>query len=467
MAVAGSRWSVQRFLHHDPPLGEIPSGKEMLLKTLRIAWPSILESFLVALVGVIDTVMVSSLGSYAIAAVGLTTQPKFICLAIFISMNVAVSAIVARRKGEGDRESANSVLIQALLITLMLAVVVSLLAIVFAEPVLRLAGTAEDTHAPAVAYFRIISGGMIFNVVSMVINAAQRGAGNTKIAMRTNIVSNSVNIVCNYLLINGHFGFPKLGVQGAAIATVIGTVAACCMSIFSLTNHDRFLYFRVVKKIGFDKRSLESLANLGSSTLAEQIFLRIGFLTYSAIVARLGTNAFAAHQVGMNILSISFSFGDGLSVAAVALVGQSLGEKRPDLAKIYGGICQRLGVCFASILCVIFLTCSSPIFRLFSDDTEVLGYGAFLMRMISLIIFMQITQVIYTGCLRGGGDTKFTAFVSLISVAMIRPFSGWLFCYPLNMGLLGAWLGLTVDQLMRLTLSYLRFKSGKWTRYKI
>ena len=197
MAVAGSRWSVQRFLHHDPPLGEIPSGKEMLLKTLRIAWPSILESFLVALVGVIDTVMVSSLGSYAIAAVGLTTQPKFICLAIFISMNVAVSAIVARRKGEGDRESANSVLIQALLITLMLAVVVSLLAIVFAEPVLRLAGTAEDTHAPAVAYFRIISGGMIFNVVSMVINAAQRGAGNTKIAMRTNIVSNSVNIVCN------------------------------------------------------------------------------------------------------------------------------------------------------------------------------------------------------------------------------------------------------------------------------
>ena len=344
---------------------------------------------------------------------------------------------------------------------------VSLLAIVFAEPVLRLAGTAEDTHAPAVAYFRIISGGMIFNVVSMVINAAQRGAGNTKIAMRTNIVSNSVNIVCNYLLINGHFGFPKLGVQGAAIATVIGTVAACCMSIFSLTNHDRFLYFRVVKKIGFDKRSLESLANLGSSTLAEQIFLRIGFLTYSAIVARLGTNAFAAHQVGMNILSISFSFGDGLSVAAVALVGQSLGEKRPDLAKIYGGICQRLGVCFASILCVIFLTCSSPIFRLFSDDAEVLGYGAFLMRMISLIIFMQITQVIYTGCLRGGGDTKFTAFVSLISVAMIRPFSGWLFCYPLNMGLLGAWLGLTVVQLMRLTLSYLRFKSGKWTRYKI
>ena len=210
MAAADSRWSVQRFLHHTPPLGEIPPGKEMLLRALRIAWPSILESFLVALVGLIDTVMVSSLGSYAIAAVGLTTQPKFICLAIFISLNVAVSAIVARRKGEDDRESANSVLMQALIITVALTVVISILAIVFAEPILRLAGTADDTHEPAVAYFRIITGGMIFNVISLVINAAQRGAGNTKIAMRTNMVSNGVNIVFNYLLIGGNFGFPKL-----------------------------------------------------------------------------------------------------------------------------------------------------------------------------------------------------------------------------------------------------------------
>ena len=467
MASAGSLWSVQRFLHHSPPLGEIPPGKAMLQKALRIAWPSILESFLVALVGLIDTVMVSSLGSYAIAAVGLTTQPKFICLAIFISLNVAVSAIVARRKGEDDRNSANSVLMQALIITVALTVVISALAVIFADPILRLAGTADDTHEPAVAYFRIITGGMIFNVVSLVINAAQRGAGNTKIAMRTNMVSNGVNIVFNYLLIGGNFGFPKLGVQGAAIATVIGTVFACGMSIFSVLNKNRFLSLRAVKKIGFDKRSLSALANLGSSTLTEQIFLRIGFLTYAAIVARLGTNPFAAHQVGMNIMSISFSFGDGLSVAAVALVGQSLGQKRTDLAKIYGGICQRIGVCFSVILCIVYVTCGDFIFRLFSDDTEILGYGSAIMDMIAVIVFMQITQVVYSGCLRGGGDARFTALVSLVSVAIFRPLSGWLFCYPLNMGLIGAWIGLAVDQFIRLAMTYFRFKGGKWTTYKI
>ncbi|HIQ59389.1 MAG TPA: MATE family efflux transporter [Candidatus Merdivicinus intestinavium] len=465
--LADRLFDVKRFLRGSAPLGDIPPGRAMFRNALLVAWPSILESFLVALVGVIDTVMVSSLGSYAIAAVGLTTQPKFICLAVFISLNVAVSALVARRRGEDDRESANSILVQALVVTIGLTVVISAAAVIFADPIIRLAGSAEDTHEAAVSYFRIISGGMVFNVLSMVINAAQRGAGNTKIAMRTNIVSNGVNIIFNYLLIGGHFGFPRLEVAGAAVATVIGTVFACGMSIFSVLKKDRFLSLLSVKKIGFDRRSLRSLADLGASTLAEQIFLRIGFLTYAIIVARLGTTAFAAHQVGMNIMSISFSFGDGLSVAAVALVGRSLGEKRQDLAKIYGAICQRMGLTFSIILCIIYVTCGEMIFTLFSDETVILKYGSMIMDMIAVIVFMQITQVIYSGCLRGGGDTKFVALVSLVSVAFFRPFSGWLFCYPLGMGLTGAWIGLAIDQFCRLAMTFFRFKSGKWTMHKI
>ena len=465
--LADRLFDVKRFLRGSAPLGDIPPGRAMFRNALLVAWPSILESFLVALVGVIDTVMVSSLGSYAIAAVGLTTQPKFICLAVFISLNVAVSALVARRRGEDDRESANSILVQALVITIGLTVVISAAAVIFADPIIRLAGSAEDTHEAAVSYFRIISGGMVFNVLSMVINAAQRGAGNTKIAMRTNIVSNGVNIIFNYLLIGGHFGFPRLEVAGAAVATVIGTVFACGMSIFSVLKKDRFLSLLSVKKIGFDRRSLRSLADLGASTLAEQIFLRIGFLTYAIIVARLGTTAFAAHQVGMNIMSISFSFGDGLSVAAVALVGRSLGEKRQDLAKIYGAICQRMGLTFSIILCIIYVTCGEMIFTLFSDETVILKYGSMIMDMIAVIVFMQITQVIYSGCLRGGGDTKFVALVSLVSVAFFRPFSGWLFCYPLGMGLTGAWIGLAIDQFCRLAMTFFRFKSGKWTKHTI
>ena len=107
-------------------------------------------------------------------------------------------------------------------ISLGLTLIISTAAVVFAAPIMRLAGTAEDTHEDAVAYFRIITGGMVFNTLTMVINAAQRGAGNTRIAMKTNIAANAVNICFNYLLIGGNLGFPKLGIRGAAIATVLG-----------------------------------------------------------------------------------------------------------------------------------------------------------------------------------------------------------------------------------------------------
>ena len=110
----------RHILGKDQPEGEIPPAKETLKTAVTVAWPSILESFLVALVGVMDTIMVGTVGTEAIAAVGLCTQPKFIALAIFISTNVAVSAIVARRKGQGDRESANAVMRQAIVVTLVL-----------------------------------------------------------------------------------------------------------------------------------------------------------------------------------------------------------------------------------------------------------------------------------------------------------------------------------------------------------
>lgn len=461
-------FGTSRILKHTTSAGPMPDDDTLIRKALRVAWPSTLESFLVALVGVIDTIMVSSLGAAAIAAIGLTTQPKFICLSLFISLNVAVSALVARRKGEGDREGANRVLVQAMMLTVGLALVVSALALVFAEPILRLAGTNTDTHTMAVDYFRIVVGGQFFGVINMVINAAQRGVGNTKIALRTNIVSNLVNIVFNFLLIGGHFGFPALGVRGAAIATVLGTVVAAGMALRSISKTESFLHlFHCKNPLRFDKKTLGSMANIGSATLAEQLFMRLGFLMYTMIVAHLGTNAFAAHQIGMNIISISFAFGDGLSVAAVSLVGQSLGQGRKDLAKVYGGICQRLGFLCSAAVAVIYVILGRQIFGLFSADAGILDSGAMIMDFVAIIVFLQISQVIYSGCLRGGGDTRFVALVSLLSVALIRPLSGWVLVYPLELGLMGAWIGLAFDQLTRLLLTRWRFQNDKWLNIKI
>ena len=448
-------------------MGDIPSNREILKTTLSVAWPSVLESFFVNLAGMVDTIMVGTMGSYAIAAVGLTIQPKMLGLALFLSLNVAVSAIVARRKGEGDRESANRVVRMCLLITLAMTAAVSALFVGLAGPIVKLVGSQPDTHDAAVSYLRIIMGGQVFNTVSLVLNAAQRGAGNTRIAMMTNLISNVVNVIFNYLLIGGNFGFPELGVEGAALATVLGTVCACALSIASVLRKDSFINLRAVKGWIPEKQSRNSIGNVWSSSLVEQVCLRIGFLLFSMTVARLGTTELAAHQIGGNMMSMSFSFGDGLSVAAITLIGQSLGRKRPDMAKIYGSVCQRLGLVCACVMGFIYFFFGKEIFLLYSNDPVILDYGAMIMRILSVVLFMQIEQVVQFGCLRGAGDTKFTALVSFISVTFIRPGASWLLCYPVGLGLMGAWLGTALDQLVRFLLTFVRFRKGNWTKLKL
>lgn len=330
--------------------------KGIAQETLRMAWPAVCESFFVALAGMIDSLMVSSMGSYAVAAVGLTTQPKFMGLSIFIAINVAVSALVARRRGEKRKVEANQILVTALFFILAAVVVVSTLCVLCADPIIHFCGSAEDTHDTAVIYFRIIMGGLVFNALSIGINAAQRGAGNTIIAMRTNVTSNVVNVIGNYLLINGHLGFPALGIYGAAIATVFGTVVACIMSFCSLLKTDNFvsLPYIVQAKIKYSLKTLTHIVRVGYSVFIEQLLMRIGFMTTAMMAAGMGTAAMAAHQVGMNILALTFSFGDGMQVAAVALIGRSLGEGSPDKAKEYGKVCRRIGMCISVSLAVIY-----------------------------------------------------------------------------------------------------------------
>ena len=184
------------------------------------------------------------------------------------------------------------------------------------------------------------------------------------IAMRTNVTSNVVNMIGNYLLIQGNLGFPRLGITGAALATVFGTVIACLMSILSVMKRDNFVSipFIIKEKVRVTLEPAKNMFKVASSVFVEQIFMRIGFLTVSIMVAKLGTDAFAAHQVGMNVMSLSFSFGDGMQVAAVALCGRSLGEKRPDLAQMYGTICQRIGNMISIVLAVLYTTLGYLVF---------------------------------------------------------------------------------------------------------
>lgn len=444
--------------------------EKQLKRVIKVAWPAVFESFFVSLAGMVDTLMVSGIGSEAVAAVGLTTQPKFLGLAMFIAMNVSVSSIVARRKGEKNREKANEALANALVLVSVLGILVSVVCVTAADGIIRLCGSAPDTHEGAVAYFRIIMGGSIFQIITMIINAAQRGAGNTKIAMRTNTISSVVNVLGNYVLINGYFGFPKLGIRGAALATVIGTVVACIISVISLlAGKESFLSLQYIlqEKLYRCFESVKIIFRLGSSVFIEQILVRIGFMSTAIMAADMGTSAMAAHQVGMNALSLSFSLGDGMQAAAVTLIGQSLGERNPDKAKKYGILCQKVGIVLAAAISLFYMFFGKTMYQLFFQEPHIVEMGVGITRMIMIIVLFQISQVIFTGSLRGAGDVVYTTISSCISVTFIRTITSYVFCYVFQMGIYGIWMGVAMDQFCRLLFNSIRFMKGKWLKIEI
>ena len=436
---------------------------------IRMAWPSVLESFFIALAAMIDTMMVGSLGSYAIAAVGLTTQPKFLGFSIFFAMNIAVSALVARRNGEEDRRGANEIFLTAMVLALILCILLSLFFVSFADPIIRIAGSELETHGPAVEYFRIIMGGMIFNIVAMCINAAMRGSGNTRIAFITNLISSLVNVVFNYFLIGGNFGFPAWGVKGAAIATVAGSAVAMVMSLISLFRGKDFvtLGYLLKKKIRAKMETALTILRLATTIFLENLAMRVGFMATALIAAQLGTRAFAAHNAGMNILSIGFSFGDGMQVAAVALAGSALGEQKPEEARLYGKVCQRIGFMISIAMSLFLLLFGRAVMSIYFREEDLIAIGLMVTRFIMVIVLLQISQIIYGGALRAGGDVKYTLMVGIVAVALIRTVVTIILVNFFQLGLVGIWLGILSDQMTRFILLRHRFNQGRWTQIRI
>lgn len=447
--------------------GELPSAKEAYSSFFKIAMPAMLELVLIQLISSVDTIMVGGLGHAAISAVGLTSQPTMIMISLFMALNVGVTAVVARRKGEDRRKEASVALKTASVVAFALGILMTAAGLILAEPLLKFAGAKSDTIDASVLYFRIVNSILAFRVVTMTITAAQRGTGNTRISMRINLTANIVNVIGNFLLIKGHLGFPALGVAGAAIATSVGNMVGFAMALRSLFSKNDYLSLSYKSTRGERADALRAIFKVSTSAVFEQVVLRFGFFSFAKIVAELGTEVFAIHQICAQALSLSFTFANGLAIGATALVGINMGNGRPDISYIYGRVAQRMAMVVSAVLLIIFVAFGGYIVMLFSNETAILETGRYVMMIAGVIVPLQTSGVVMAGSLRGAGDTKFVAAVMLLTVGIIRPALGYLFTYPLGLGIYGAWMATAADITCRMALTFIHFSRGKWFDIKV
>lgn len=450
------------------------TGKALYTDVIRIAWPSFLELVLTQLTSMADQIMVGqlpgSLGVMALSAVGLSAQPKFLLMTMIQALNIGSTAMVARFRGQGDREKANVVFRQAVILNFVLAVVFAVLGVVFDEELIKFiagSGISADTLAYGAEYFRIQMYGFVPLALAFTCTAVLRGIGDTKTPMVYNIIANVINLIFNYLMIYGKFGFPALGVAGASLATVIGQMVAFCIAVYVVLSKKRYIYFSFKGMFKFDRNIMHDVVLIGLPSMIEQLFMRAGMLIFTRTVTGLGDTPYATHLVCMNIQSMSFMIGQAFANASTTLVGQSLGKKRYDMAEIFMRYTRHIGLIVSVAVGAMLFIFGRNIVWLYNSTPEIVEMGGKILMLMAFMQPLQSSQFIIAGGLRGAGDTKYTAMVTLVTVLIIRATFAVIMVRIFNWGLWGAWIALACDQGLRSLLIMLRYDSGKWKNIRL
>jgi putative MATE family efflux protein len=437
---------------------------------LKLAAPSWAELLLGQLTSMADLMMVGNLGAWAIAGVGLSTQPKFLMMAVMIALNTGTTALVSRFKGAGEQEAARRATRQALILNLGVGFICAAGGF-FASPLLIDFMGPEDAFArgAGISYLQIQMLGLPTIAVTSAITAALRGAGNTRAAMLYNLVANGVNLAGNYLLIEGRWGFPRLEVAGASLATVVGQGVAMIMAIVILLRGKNYVFLKRGDSWKPDREIITRMARVGLPSMLEQFVIRTGFIAYAKVVATLGTDMLATHQICMSVLALSFVNGEAFGIAAASLMGQSLGAGKPDHAVAYAKSARRMGMIGSICIGIVFFFCGRYIIWLYNGEADIIRIGSEIFRVMALIMPFQGSAIITSGALRGAGDTRATTMIMLATVLIVRPLSAVLlvFVFPLPMPLMGAWISVLIDQLLRCGLTLLRLNRGKWKTIKV
>lgn len=447
------------------------SGKRLYRDVILIAMPSLIELVLTQLTSIADQIMVGHLpgqeGVTALAAVGLAAQPKFLLMTMIQALNVGATAMIARFRGQQNREQANSVFRHAILLNLFMSALFMGVGLLFSEQLIRFmggSGISKETLKLGVDYLNIQLYGFIPLCMGFTVTAALRGIGDTRTPMVYNTIANVINLGFNYVMIYGHFGIPKMGVAGASLATVIGQTVAFGIAMWVAFGRKHYVYLNFREKFVFDRGLMGNVIGIGMPSMLEQLFMRAGIIIYTRQVTGLGDTVYATHQVLMSIQAMTFMMGQAFANAATTLMGQSVGKRRYDMSAVYMRLSRNLGIAASFLLMAAMVLFNEQIIWLFKDSEEIIKMGAPILILLAASQPFQADQFIVSGGLRGAGDTRFAAIVTAVTVLGVRSLLCIVLVNAFSLGLWGAWIALVTDQCMRTVLMAARYRSGRWKR---
>lgn len=441
----------------------------------RLASPVILGMLGHTFVAFADNVMVGQLGTAELAAVSLGNSFVFVAMSLGIGFSTAITPLVAEADGAGDKSQVRRVLRHGLVLCGLMGLVL-FGAVLLAKPLLHHMDQPPEVVTLALPYLDLVALSLVPLVIFQALKQFSDGLSQTRYPMYATIVANIINIVLNYLLIFGHFGFPQMGVVGAAVGTLVSRLGMCLFLWFLFRSRPTFepyvarFRFRPVRKA-----ILRKIMELGFPS-ALQFFFEVAIFTAAIWMSgTLGKNPQAANQIALNLSSMTFMVATGLGVAAMIRVGNQLGQRNfPELRRIASSIFLMtllVMLVFAGLflmgrhwLPTLYLDLSDPVNR--ADNTEVLGIAARLLGVAALFQISDGMQVVALGALRGLQDVRIPTLITFVAYWLIGFPVSYLLGLHTELASTGIWIGLLAGLTASSIMLYLRFRnrSGRLLR---
>ncbi len=350
-----------------------------------LAVPMMLELVMESTFALVDIYFVGKLGASAVATVGLTETYLFILYSIAMGLATAVTAIIARRTGEGNRKDAGVTAIQAIVLALLASIPFSVAGIFFAKDLLAFMGADSWALVNGYHFTQIMLGGNAVIVLLFVINAIFRGAGDAAIAMRILWIANIINIILDPIFIFG-FGFiPAFGIQGAAIATTTGRGIGVLIQLWILFNGGKHIRAKL-SDIRVNAKIILNIARTSVGGIGQMFVGMSSWIFLMRILSDIGSEAVAASTIALRIMLFTLMPAWGLSNAAATLVGQNLGAEKPDRAEAAVWRAGFYNMIFLVIVSLIYFFFNESLMRIFSDDKVIIDIGSSWLRILSFHI---------------------------------------------------------------------------------
>ena len=431
-----------------------------------LAYPVIVTMISQTLMWLVDTIMVGRLGTAQLGAVGLGGMIVWTFFAFFNGLIGSANTFVAQDYG-AKRCSTIGKMVWHYLCLAVASYLVLLTLVPVSGFVLNLIGSSAEVEMYGGIYIRIRLYSGIGVFTSFALAGFFRGIGNTKTPMRIAIAANGFNVVANYLLIFGKFGLPRLGVTGAALATLLSTILSAILyvTVYLSDKYNSAYCTRTFCRIEFAQ--IRRIVRVGLP-MGVQFFLdNASFGVFTAFIARMGDAQLAASNAAMSLMSTSFMPLVGISIATTTLVGQFIGAKEVGYARRTGYTAIKFGILYASLLVLNYFLFSRQLISLISRDPLVIRLGARILMLAGIFQLSDAFGICSNGALRGAGDTRFIMVVGLSYAWFLFVPLAYLLGYTLNGGVVGAWAGATVYIVLYGITVFLRFRGGKWESIEI